>query len=156
MSQPDEVSSGSFFCPHGGVPMRAWNFTPTRYIAFMKGIVLLPIVALFFATGCKPSGGSSQSAGTNASTSTNSSGGLMQAPVDYINGLGRAKQNAGATADVASLNPAIGQFQIDKGRFPKDLDELVQEKYLTKIPEAPYGMKIEYDASTGTAKVVKK
>jgi hypothetical protein len=47
-------------------------------------------------------------------------------------------------------------FQVDKGRFPKDLDELVQEKYLTKVPDAPYGMKIDYDPATGTAKVVKQ
>jgi hypothetical protein len=136
--------------------MRAWNSARTGYIAFMKGIVLLPIVALFFAMGCKPSDGSSPSAGTNTSASTNSGGGIMQAPADYIGGLGRAKQNAGATADVASLNQAIGQFQIDKGRFPTDLDELVKEKYLTKIPDAPYGMKIDYDAAKGTVKVVNK
>jgi hypothetical protein len=136
--------------------MQAWNFARTGYIAFMKGIVLLPIVALFFAMGCKPSDGSSSAAGTNTSTGTNSSGSVLQAPADYVNALGRAQQNAGATADVASLKPAIDQFQVDKGRLPKDLNELVQEKYLKKIPEAPYGMKIDYDPATGAVKVVKK
>jgi hypothetical protein len=132
--------------------MQAWNFTSTGYIAVMKSIVFLPLVALMAVAGCKPSGDSQ----TTSSTSTNSSGGVLQAPADYVGALGRAEQNAGKTADVASLNQAIQMFQVDKGRFPKDLDELVQEKYLKKVPDAPYGMKIDYDASTGTVKVVKQ
>ncbi len=116
----------------------------------MKSIALLPVAALLIATGCKPSGDS------QSSTSTNSSGGLLQAPADYVGALGRAEQNAGKTADIASLNQAIQMFQVDKGRFPQSLDELVQEKYLKKVPDAPYGMKIDYDASTGQAKVVKQ
>ena len=80
----------------------------------------------------------------------------MQAPADYVNGLGNAKQKAAKTADVASINQAIGLFQVDKGRFPKDLDELVTEKYLPRVPEAPYGMKIEYDAASGKVNVVKQ
>ena len=54
----------------------------------------------------------------------------MQAPADYVNGLGRAQQNAAKTVDVASLNQAISMFQVDKARYPKDLDELVTEKYI--------------------------
>jgi hypothetical protein len=115
----------------------------------MKSTVLLPLAALFFVIGCSPSGGSSQTDSTNASANATNVDN-----VPYLGGLARAKRNAGATADVASLNQAIGQFQIDKGRFPKDLDELVQEKYLTKLPAAPYGMKLDYDASTGHVQVV--
>jgi len=81
----------------------------------MKAIVLLPVLALLFA-GCKPSDSSSQTAG---STSSGSNDSVLQAPANYVNGLGRAERNAGATADVASLNQAIGSFQIDKGRFPQ-------------------------------------
>jgi hypothetical protein len=118
----------------------------------MKAIVLLPVLLLLLV-GCKPSDSSSQTAG---STNSGSSDSVLQAPANYVNGLGRAERNAGATADVASLNQAIGSFQVDKGRFPKDLDELVQEKYLKKVPDAPYGMKIDYDAATGEVKVVKQ
>jgi hypothetical protein len=119
----------------------------------MKAIVLLPVLALLFA-GCKPS--DSSTAGTGSSNSGSSNDSVLQAPANYVNGLGRAERNAGATADVASLNQAIGAFQIDKGRFPNNLDELVQEKYLTKVPDAPFGMKIDYDAATGQVKVVKQ
>ena len=40
--------------------------------------------------------------------------------------------------------------------YPKDLNELVTEKYLPRLPEPPYGMKFVYDANTGQAKVVQK
>jgi hypothetical protein len=116
----------------------------------MKSIALLGLVALVAATGCKPSSDSS----TAESTSSNSNGGVLQAPADYVGALGRAKQNAGKTVDVASLNQAIGMFQVDKGRFPKDLDELVQEGYLKKLPDVPYGMKLDYDPAAGQVKVV--
>jgi hypothetical protein len=45
-------------------------------------------------------------------------------------------------------------FNVDHGRYPKDLSELVQEKLISKIPDAPYGMKLDYDPATGTVKVV--
>lgn len=129
--------------------LRAWNFIGTGYIAVMKGLVLLPIAALFFATGCNQSGSSSPTMSTNASANATNADN-----VPYYGAMIKAQRNAGATADVASLNQAIGQFQVDKGRFPKDLNELTQEKYISKVPDAPYGMKIDYDSATGTVKVV--
>jgi len=115
----------------------------------MKGIVLLPMVALFFTTGCNQSGGSSQTSSTNAAANATNADN-----VPYYGAMIKAQRNAGATADVASIKPAIDQFQVDKGRYPKDLNELVQEKYLSKIPAAPYGMKLDYDPATGAVKVV--
>jgi hypothetical protein len=115
----------------------------------MKGLVLIPIVALFFATSCSPSGSSSQTPGTNAAANATNADN-----VPYYGAMIKAQRNAGVTSDLATLKPAIEQFQVDKGRFPKDLDELVQEKYISKVPAAPYGMKVDYDPATGTAKVV--
>jgi hypothetical protein len=45
---------------------------------------------------------------------------------------------------------------VDQGRYPKDLNELVSEKFIPRIPDAPAGMKIVYDANAGTVKVVKQ
>jgi hypothetical protein len=115
----------------------------------MKGIVLLPIVALFFATGCNQSSSSSQTPSTNASANATNADN-----VPYYGAMIKAKRNATVTADMESLRPTIEQFQVEKGRFPKDLNELVQEKYISKVPDAPYGMKLDYDAATGTVKVV--
>lgn len=113
------------------------------------------LISLAFAgslaiTGCgdnssKPAGG------TNAATS---SGSLATAPVDYLSATAKSKQNAVKNIDTASLEKAVELFGVDKGRNPKDLDELVKEKYIPKIPDAPYGMKIVYDANSGRVQVV--
>ena len=121
------------------------------YIPNMKSILLVSVAALAFATGCSQSGDSSQTASSTNRSMTND-GAFGQ----YMGGLAQAKQNAGKTVDVASLTRVISQFQVDKGRFPTDLNELVQEKYISRIPDAPYGMKIDYDPATGTVAVVKQ
>ncbi|HXT10258.1 MAG TPA: hypothetical protein VN873_01755 [Candidatus Angelobacter sp.] len=120
----------------------------------MKRIVLLPAVALIIATGCGQSNSSQTGGSTNAAA--NDTANPIQAGAQYVGALGRAKQAAGKTVDIASVNQAIGLFQVDKGRFPNSLDELVQTGYLKKLPDVPYGMKLDYDPATGQAKVVSK
>lgn len=115
----------------------------------MKSTAFLPLVALIIATGCNQSDNSSQTASSSGRSMTND-GAFGQ----YVGALAQAKQTAGKTVDVASLNEEIHMFQVDKGRFPNSLDELVQENYIKKVPDAPYGMKIDYNAETGEVKVV--
>jgi hypothetical protein len=45
---------------------------------------------------------------------------------------------------------------VDQGRNPKDLNELVEKKFYPKLPDAPMGMKLEYDATAGKVTVVKQ
>jgi len=68
--------------------------------------------------------------------------------------MAKAKQNAVKTVDISALTKAIEMFQVDQGRFPKDLNELVTMKYISRIPDAPVGKKLVYDANAGTVKVV--
>ena len=92
-----------------------------------------------------------------ASTNTVASdGNPLNAPGNYLGALAKGQQSAVKTVDVASINQAIQLFQVQEDRLPKDLNELVEKKYLPKIPEAPHGMKIVYDASAGKVKVVKE
>ena len=94
-----------------------------------------------------------------ASQTTNSSArgdSVVTAPVDYLNAAVKAEQRAIKTVDVTSLNKAIELFNVQEGRLPKDLNELVAKKYIPLIPTPPAGSKIEYDASAGTVKVVKQ
>ena len=47
-------------------------------------------------------------------------------------------------------------FNVEHGRNPKDLNELVEEKLIPRIPDVPRGMKLDYDAAAGKVKVVKQ
>src|SRR5256885_8032827 len=117
-----------------------------------KAFSLLLLGGLTLA-GCNKKEAKPASSSTNASYS---SGNPVTAPVDYLGAIAKAKKNSEKTIDTVSLNQAVQQFNVAEGRYPKDLNELVTEKYLPRLPEAPYGMKIVYDANTGTAKVVPK
>jgi competence protein ComGC len=74
--------------------------------------------------------------------------------VDYIGAAAKAKQKTVKTIDTASLDQAIQLFNVEKGRNPRDLNELVSEKFIKEIPAAPYGTKIDYDANSGRVRVV--
>jgi hypothetical protein len=76
-------------------------------------------------------------------------------PADVNNPLVNAKRTADKTIDVTYINQAIQLFNVQEGRLPKTLDELVP-KYIAKIPDAPLGYKISYDAVKGEASVVRE
>ena len=78
----------------------------------------------------------------------------LNAPADYVGALGKAQQTAVKTVDTASLDQAIQMFAGEHGRNPKDLSELVEQKLINRIPDAPRGMKIVYDADAGKVRVV--
>ena len=82
-------------------------------------------------------------------TSTKTTG-----PAGYVQNLANAKNKAQATAITTSLTKAIQQFESLEGAFPKSLNDLVSQEYLSVIPEAPLNMKIEYDSKTGTVTLV--
>jgi len=93
----------------------------------------------------------------SASTPTNppaAGGNPLTAPVDYLGAVAKAKTVSEKTLDLASLNQAIQLFQASEGRLPKDLDELVAEKYLPRLPAAPNGMKIVYNPARGQVSIV--
>ena len=78
----------------------------------------------------------------------------MTAPVDYLNDAAKADHSAVKTIDTTTVAEAIQLFYTDKGRYPKDLNELVTEKYMAKVPTPPYGTRLDYDPNSGTVKVV--
>ena len=83
-----------------------------------------------------------------------SSGSVITAPLDYVAAAGKAQQLAIKTIDLTSLSQAVQLFNAQEGRNPKDLNELVTMKYIGKLPAAPYGKKLAYDAATGKVSVV--
>lgn len=54
----------------------------------------------------------------------------------YFASLEHARETA-LRQDLAVMREAIGQFQHDLNRYPENLDELVQRKYLRSIPVDP-------------------
>ena len=116
----------------------------------MKQCIFLSLAAGLFLTGCGDSGNTS----TGTTNSAAGSSSPLSAPANYLGALGKAQQSAVKTVDTTSLNQAIQMFGVENGRNPKDLNELVEKKFIPKIPEAPRGMKLEYDAVAGKVKVV--
>ena len=118
----------------------------------MKRSFCLSVTASLLLIGC---GQSNDQPGqpTNGAAGGSSP---LSAPADYVGALGRAQQTAVKTVDTTSLNQAIQMFNVDNGRNPKDLNELVEKKVIPSIPAVPYGMKLEYDAVEGKVKVVRQ
>ena len=116
----------------------------------MKGInsFCISIVAAGLLAGCGGKSGSSAQGTNSVNVATNGFGG-------YVKSLGEAQKTADKTIDVTSINKAIQLFNVQEGRYPKDLQELVPS-YMAKIPDAPYGSKIVYDQNSGTVKVVQQ
>jgi hypothetical protein len=127
----------------------------------MKMSFLVLIAAGLLLAGCGDNNSSKQAQTTNSTaTLTNAAvnyntGNPITAPVDYLGAVVQAQKYAVKTIDVSYLNQAIQLFSAQEGRLPKDLEELVPN-YIGKIPKAPYGSKIVYDAGSGTVKVVKQ
>jgi hypothetical protein len=113
----------------------------------MKLSVFLSIACASFLIGCGDKS-------TPATPATNVPTGAMNAPASYLGALASGQSRAIKTVDMASLNEAAQMFNVQEGRFPKDLNELVASKLIARIPDAPNGMKIEYDPATGKSSVV--
>lgn len=114
----------------------------------MKSHLLAVASLVVLISGC----GDSSKPGTSANEVSNA----VTAPVGYLGAAVQAKKYSEKQIDLAYINQAIQQFQVGEGRLPKSLQELVDQKYLGKIPEAPYGYKIVYDAMSGSVSVVKQ
>lgn len=139
------------FTPGKGFLPGLFFWHPARYHEPMKTLCHIPVVAAALLLAGGDDSANKTTASTNAVSSDSSP---LSAPANYVGALGKGQQSATKTVDTARLNQAIQMFNVDHSRNPKDLNELVTEKYLPQIPPAPYGMKIVYDANTGTVKVV--
>ncbi len=91
-----------------------------------------------------------------APASGSSSGNPLTAPVDYIGAVGKAKNVAEKQVDLASVNKAIQLFQAQEDRLPRDLNELVAQRYLPALPSLPTGSRFAYNPQTGDLKILKQ
>jgi hypothetical protein len=115
----------------------------------MRAFCSLGLMTVLCLAGC-----GQQDTKTTQTTNAPAPNGGSQPAGGYLGALANGEKLAVKTVDVASVNQAIQMFNVAEGRFPKDLNELVETKYLHAVPAAPYGMKIEYDAAAGSVRVV--
>ena len=111
----------------------------------MKATLYLWLPALLILGAC---GQKSDTPVASTNSTANANG--------YLGALVKDQQAAVKTIDTTSLDQAIQLFSVQNGRNPKDLNELVEQKFIPKIPETPFGTKLVYDASAGTVKIVNK
>jgi len=119
----------------------------------MKAPICFALLAVLSLCGC---GSSSDSAGSGSTNTSSSGGSVLTAPVDYLRAAGNAQKTAVKTVETAALNQAIQRFNVEKGRNPTDLNELVQQKFIPELPTPPAGSKLVYDADSGTVSIVKQ
>ena len=124
--------------------------------AFVVRIRNCAILALAVAISGLLAAGCGDKSTASGGTTNASSGNPVDAPGDYLKGAVKAQRDATMTLDTNALTKAIDQFNIGKGRNPNDLDELVKEGYISKIPTPPFGTKIVYDKASGRVDIVKQ
>jgi hypothetical protein len=102
------------------------------------------LVAAFLAGGCGKSDHTEPAASDN----------LVTAPVKYIGAAVTNQQIAVKAIDLVSLNQEVQLFNVQEGRYPKSLDELVAKQYVGQLPAPPFGTKIVYDPVQGKVTLV--
>ena len=121
----------------------------------MKTCFLISMAAGLLLAGCGQKSSTPHSPATNASPTVTNVVSTAKPAGGYLGTLMEADKAAVKTIDVSYLNQAIQLYQTQEGRLPKDLNELVPN-YVAKLPAAPYGYKIVYDAAGGLVRVVKQ
>jgi len=119
----------------------------------MKTPILLLFAVAVVLTGCGNNNSGKADPSTNSTAGSTNGGSVLTAPVDYLGAAVQAQKNMTKAIDVSYLKEAIQQFNVQEGRYPKTLQELVPN-YVAKLPTPPYGYKLDYDASGGNVKVV--
>jgi hypothetical protein len=108
----------------------------------MKKISLF-FLPLLLLVGCQDNGGAAREGAREA----------VDAPSRYLGANVRAQQQAQVTTAVNSVTGAVRMFQTQEGRYPQNLNELVQKNYLSAIPALPQGASFRYNAQTGEVAV---
>lgn len=113
------------------------------------------VVLAGLLVGCGDSGSaagkkeSAPPAGAAQSGERQGAGNPLTSPVDYLGAVGAAQRSSAATIDTTSLQKAVQAFQAGEDRLPADLQELVKEGYLPRLPDPPRGMRWAYQPSSG-------
>ena len=117
----------------------------------MRAPGYLFLITGFLLVGCAKKEEPAQAKPANSSVS---GGNPITAPVDYLGAVAKAHKTSVKAIDTAYINQAVQFFNASEGRYPKDLNELITEKYLPKLPDLPAGTKLEYNPASGQVRIV--
>jgi len=78
---------------------------------------------------------------------------IFNAPEKYGGVMSKTLKKSKAMDSLLYLKNRINTFQVEEGRYPSSLNELVEKKYIEKLPEPPAGMQFIYEPSTGNIEV---
>jgi len=77
------------------------------------------------------------------------------APADYLKSVARSQQKAVKTIDLTAINKAIERFYVQEGRYPRSLEELVDQGLMRTLPSPPPGLKFNYATNIGVVTLEK-
>ncbi|HNQ35435.1 MAG TPA: hypothetical protein PKN80_05140, partial [bacterium] len=99
----------------------------------MKGLTVLFLLLLLFATGC-------------GRKSDQASSDRLQGPAstlkEYGGVMGNALKKARSIDVLVPLRQTIETFKVQEGRYPASLEELVEKKYLPEMVKPPAGSRL--------------
>ena len=104
-----------------------------------RSSVWMVYLSIALLAGCGKSDNGAASSASDVAT----------APVKYIGAAVTNQQIATKTIDLVALNQEVQLFNVQEGRYPKSLDELVAKQYISQLPVAPVGSRIVYDPAQG-------
>lgn len=77
-------------------------------------------------------------------------------PKDYRKMVERVRERKENRNRMYMLQDGINRFQVELGRTPTNLYEMVRFRYIEGIPQPPKGMTYAYDADRGTVRIVRQ
>ncbi len=118
------------------------------------GAALALLLAAVVASGCGQKKSAAAKSTNAAPSSGSSSGNPLTAPVDYLGAVGNAQKQSIKTLDTIQVQQAIQAFAAGEERLPANLQELISEGYIPRLPDLPRGTRYEYDRTSGRVRIV--
>ena len=67
--------------------------------------------------------------------------------------MGKTYKRAKSFDALLSLKHDITSFQVEQGRWPTSLQELVEKEYTKELPKPPEGMSFKYNPGNGSIRL---
>jgi hypothetical protein len=110
---------------------------------------LLAMLAMLLTAGCNDS----TQPGRDSSPASRPD--IASPPSGHPESAMKNQKRSPTAADINSMNKAVESFYVQEGRFPNDLLELVEKKYVRRMPPLPDTATWDYDTNSGVVSIRK-